>query len=135
MKQHTEQHLDKLAKKVIKSSAIESPSLDFTADVMKQVEQVSENETLTYKPLISKYGWLCIIAILVGVSVYMIVGNIDNPSWLGTIDFDIVNNKIPALFSGLKISKTFLYAIGFFGLVFFIQIPLMKHVINKRLEL
>ena len=95
MKEHTEQHLDDLAKKVMKSSSIKSPSLDFTANVMKQVEHVSIGETVTYKPLISKYGWFGIIAILIGVSIYVMFGNVESSSMLEAIDYSIIsNNKV-----------------------------------------
>ncbi|TJY36341.1 hypothetical protein [Pontimicrobium aquaticum] len=134
MKEHTEQHLDKLAKKVIKSSGIKSPSVDFTTNVMKAVEHVSIGSSITYKPLISKSGWLVIISILVGVSVYMMFGNLDS-TWVKSIDYSMIsNNKLTELLSGVTFSKTLSYAIGFFGLLFFIQIPLMKHYLNKRLE-
>ena len=135
MKEHTEQHLDNLAKKAMKSSTLKSPTIDFTANIMKQIEHVSIGETATYKPLISKYGWFGIIAILVGISLYMILGNVESLSMLESVDYSVIsNNKVTDALSGIKFSKTLMYAIGFFGLVFFIQIPLMKHNMNKRLE-
>jgi hypothetical protein len=135
MKEHTEQHLDNLAKRVMKSSSIKSPSLDFTANVMKQVEHVSIGETVAYKPLISKYGWFGIIAILIGVSVYVMLGNVESSSMLEAIDYSVIsNNRVTEAISGIKFSKNFMYIVGLFGLVFFIQIPLMKHYMNKRLE-
>jgi len=135
MKAHTEQYLDSLAKKAMRSSSLESPSVDFTANLMKQIEQVSIGESITYKPLISKYGWFGIIAILIGLSLYMIFGNVESLSMLEAVDYSVIsNNKVTDALSGIKFSKTLMYAIGFFGLVFFVQIPLMKHVMNKRLE-
>ena len=135
MQEHTEQHLDKLAKKTIMLASVKSPSVDFTASVMKQIEQVSTSKSMTYKPLISKYGWFAIIVILIGISGLMMLGNFQDSTWLNTIDYNLIsNNKVTDVLSGIKFSKTLMYAIGFFGLVFFIQIPLMKHLINKRLE-
>lgn len=135
MKDHTEQHLDSLAKKAMKSSSLETPSVDFTANLMKQIEHVSIGETITYKPLISKNVWIGIIASLIGLSIYMMFGNIESSTLFDTIDFSLIsNNGIAEAVSKIKISKILTYAIGFFGLVFFIQIPLMKHYMNKRLE-
>lgn len=134
MKEHTEQHLDKLAKKAMKSSLLESPSVDFTANIMKQIEPIKIGYSIAYKPLISKYGWFGIIAILIGISVYVMFGNVESSPLLETIDYSVIsNNKVTDILSGITFSKTLMYAIGFFGLVFFIQIPLMKHVMNKRL--
>ena len=136
MKDHTEQHLDNLAKKAMKASLLESPSNDFTANIMKQIEPIKIGSSTVYKPLISKYGWFGIIAILIGISVYVMFGNVDSSPLLETIDYSVIsNNKVTDVLSGIKFSKTLMYAIGFFGLVFFIQIPLMKHLMNKRFEL
>ena len=135
MKKHTEQHLDKLAKKAMKSSLLESPSSDFTATIMKQIEPIKLGASTVYKPLISKYGWFAIIAILIGISVYVMFGNVESSALLETIDYSIIsNNKVTDALSGFTISKTLMYAIGFFGLVFFIQIPLMKYYLNKQLN-
>lgn len=135
MKEHTEQHLDSLAKKAMKSSSLESPSVDFTAHLMKQIEQVSIGDRIAYKPLISKYGWFGIITALIGLSVFMMFGNVEGLSMLEGVDYSVIsNNKVTDAISGIKFSKVLTYAIGFFGLVFFIQIPLMKHIMNKRLE-
>jgi len=135
MKEHTEQHLDNLAKKTMISSGMKSPSVDFTANVMKEIEQVSVGESVQYKPLITKYGWFVIIAVLIGASIYMTLGNVEGFTLLDTVDYSVIsNNKVTSLLSGITFSKTVMYAIGFFGLVFFIQIPLMKHIMNKRLE-
>jgi len=135
MKEHTEQHLDNLAKKAMISSGMKSPSVDFTANVMKEIEQVSVGKSVQYKPLITKYGWFGIIAVLIGASIYMTLGNVEGSTLLDTVDYSVIsNNKVTSVLSGITFSKTVMYAIGFFGLVFFIQIPLMKHIMNKRLE-
>jgi hypothetical protein len=135
MQEHIEEHLDRLAKKVVKASPLNSPSVDFTANIMKQIEQVSMSTSMTYKPLISKYGWFAIIAVLIGISGYMMFGHVESSPLLDTIDYSIIsNNKVTNALSDIKISKTLMYAVGFFGLVFFIQIPLMKHFINKQLD-
>ncbi|MEZ4796038.1 MAG: hypothetical protein R2785_02605 [Flavobacteriaceae bacterium] len=134
MKDHTEQHLDNLAKKAMKSSLLESPSTDFTANIMKQIEHIKVGSATAYKPLISKYGWFGIIVILIGISTYMMFGNVESYPLLEKVDYSVIsNNKFTELLSGIKLSKTLMYTIGLFGLVFFIQIPLMKHVINKRM--
>lgn len=135
MKEHTEQHLDSLAKKAMKSTSLQSPSIDFTANLMKEIEHVSISESITYKPLISKYGWFGIIAVLICVSGYVMFGNVEGSTWMDTLDFSVISNsKVANALSGIEISKTLTYAIGLFGLVFFIQIPLMKHLMNKRLD-
>ena len=73
MEDHTEQHFDKLAKKVMKMSLLESPSLDFTANVMANVEARVVNDITVYKPLISKRWWLIISVLFIGGLIYSLV--------------------------------------------------------------
>ncbi|MBN4047305.1 hypothetical protein JYU05_02050 [bacterium AH-315-P13] len=136
MKEHTEQHLDKLAKKVMQSSLLESPSLEFTANIIAKVEASVTSNITVYKPLISKRVWLLISILVIGSLSYGIFGSgLEGLGWFNSIDFSIIsNNKITEAISGIRFSKTLMYAVGFFGLVFFIQIPMMKHYFDKRLD-
>ena len=135
MQEYTEQQLDVLAKKMMHSSKREKPSMDFTANVMKNIEHAVIGETIVYKPLISKRAWFIIIAIVVGVAAYVTLGNVQGVSWFDNVDFSTVsNNRLVNTLSGITISKTLTYAIGICGLLFFVQIPLMKYLMDKRLE-
>lgn len=136
MKEHTEQHLDKLAKKVMQLSSLESPSLDFTAKIMAKVKASATSSITVYKPLISKSGWLIISILVIGGLTYGIFGSgLEGLGWFDNIDYSIIsNNKVTEAISRITFSKTLMYAIGLCGLVFFIQIPMMKHYFDKRLE-
>lgn len=136
MKEHTEQHLDKLAKKVMQSSSLESPSLDFTANIMAKVETSAINHTTVYTPLISKRAWLVISILVIGSLSYALFGNdLERLGWFSTIDFSIISkNKITEAISRITFSKTLMYAVVFFGIVFFIQIPMMKYYVEKHLK-
>jgi hypothetical protein len=135
MQDHTEQHLDKLAKKVMQSSTVESPSLDFTANIMAKVKASGISHVTVYKPLISKRTWIIVAVLILGGLSYGIFGNIEGLGWVDKVDFSIIsNNKVTDAISGFTMSKTLMYAIGVCGLVFFIQIPMMKYFMNKRLE-
>ena len=129
-------HIDNFVEKVVKESSLESPSLDFTSNIMSQIEAVSQNEITVYEPLISKRVWLA-ISILVIVSLsYGILGNgLESLGWFDNIDYSIIsNNKVTEVISGITFSKTLMYAVGLCGLLFFIQIPMMKHYFDKQLE-
>lgn len=134
MKDHTEQQLDKLANKVMQSSLLESPSLDFTANVMAKVEAYAKSKTTIYEPLISKKWWLLISLLVIGLFSYGFFGTgLESLGWFDKVDYSILsNNKVTEAISGITISKIFMYAIGFFGLVFFVQIPIMKHYLDRR---
>lgn len=136
MKEHTEQQLDKLAKKAMQSSLLESPSLDFTANIMAKVEDLAISHITVYKPLISKKSWLIISILLIGSLSYGIFGSgFEGLGWFDNIDYSIIsNNKVTEAISGITLSKTLIYAIGLCGLLFFVQIPMMKYFLDKRLE-
>jgi len=134
MKENTEQQLDKLAKKVMQSSSLESPSIDFTANIMAKVEASATSNITVYKPLISKRSWIIISILLIGSLFYSVLGNnFESSGWFNNVDFSIIsNNKITEAISGITFSKTLMYAVGLCGLMFFIQIPMMKHYLDKR---
>lgn len=136
MEDHTEQHFDKLAKKVMQSSLLESPSLDFTNNVMAEVKANVASDITVYEPLISKRTWFILSVLFTGGLIYSLLGtDFESLGWIGEIDFSVIsNNKVTEALGGITVSKILAYAIGFFGLVFFIQIPMMKHYFDKRLE-
>jgi len=135
MQEHTEQHLDKLTKKLIQSSSLESPSQGFTANVMYQIESLNISRTTTYKPLISKVGWAAIITILVGISAYVMLTNVESISWFDKVDLSILsNNKLTNTISGITFSRVMIYSIVMFGLLWFVQIQLVKKQLERQLK-
>ncbi len=135
MQDHLEQRLDKLAKKVVKSSKLESPSLDFTANVMQQIEASQISHITVYKPLISKRAWLVIAILIISGLTYTIFGGLQSSPLLESVDLSIIsNNQVTEAISSITISKMLSYVIGFGGLAWFVQITLTKHLIDKRLQ-
>ena len=131
MKEHTNKPIEKLVDKVMKSSTLETPSFDFTANVMSQVMADSKSGVTVYKPLISKTAWVVLLVVatlLIAFSVYS-----GDASSLGLLDkLDL--SKVPNLFSGIKISPTAMYSLLMFAIMLCIQVPLLKHYFNKRFE-
>lgn len=135
MQDHTEQHLDKLAKKVMQTSTLESPTKDFTANIMSQIEGVSITASTSYKPLISKFGWAAIVLILMGISSFVMFSNLESTSLLEKIDFSFIsNNKVTNAVSGITFSKIIMYIVVLFGGLWFVQIQLVKRQLEKSLN-
>lgn len=135
MDPHTEQPLNDLGKRVFKDTPLDTPSVDFTTQLMAKLETVSQSSSIVYKPLISKWGWMCIILILSAVSIYLSLSGSKDTLLFNTIDYSsFTTHKLSEWFSGIEISQTVIYAIGFFGLIWCIQIPMMKHILNKKLD-
>ncbi len=136
MNENADKYLDDLAKKVMEEIPLESPSFNFKASVMSQVTELSNNSITTYKPLISKKGWLVISILFLALIMYTLLGIQEEPtSWFDTLDLSVLsNNKLTSLLSGFSIPKTLIYAIVLFGLMFSIQVPILKNHFNQRLQ-
>ena len=129
-------HIDSLVEKVVKESSLETPSLDFTSNIMSQIEAVQQNEITVYEPLISKRAWFIIGALILGGLTYLMLGNnLQATGWFDSINYSVItNNRFTEMISSVTFSRTLMYAITFFAVVFFIQIPLLKNYFDKRIE-
>ncbi|WP_303316140.1 hypothetical protein Q4Q34_12810 [Flavivirga abyssicola] len=136
MKKNADRYLDSLAKKVIKEAPLERPSFNFTVSVMSQVTELSNNSITVYKPLISKKGWIVISIVFFTLIIYMLLGIQEEPtSWFDSLDLSVLsNNKLTSLFSGFSMPKSLTYAVMLFGLMFCIQIPLLKNHFNQKFQ-
>jgi hypothetical protein len=131
MKENANKHIDQFVDKVMKTSKLETPSFNFTAKVMSQITETSRSTVTVYKPLISKTVW-GILLVLGAVLVVFSIFSKDNTTlgWFDKLDISKVFN----VFSGIEISQTTMYSLLMFGVMLFIQIPILKHYFNKRFE-
>jgi len=129
-------YLDDLSRKVITKTTIESPSFNFTDSVMSKVNALHESRATVYKPLISKRAWVLIGFGVVALVLYILFfgTKIETSNWIQSIDFSVLSNINMNILPSFSISKTVTYAFLFFGLMFCIQIPLLKNHFNKRFE-
>ena len=136
MKENIDKHIENLIEKTMKKLTVESPSLDFTNTVMAQVNALDQSSVTTYKPLISKPMWFAIFVIGLSLVLYVLFWSSTNESsWLNFIDLSVLtDNKFNNTLSGFRVSKIVMYAVVLFGLMLFIQVPILKHYFDKRLE-
>jgi len=130
MKGNRENDFDAFVQKRIKAEALEQPPKDFTVSVVERIEMESKASVLmNYKPLISKYTWLTLSAIILGLLCFLVFGNLAiETAWLPEIA--IQNTKLLNLsehLPKLALSNTYVYA--FIGLAFFmgIQVYILKN--------
>ncbi|HLV40415.1 hypothetical protein [Xanthomarina sp.] len=137
MKNKENKHLDKLVEDVMKQAVLESPSFNFTTNVMQQITADSKSTSTVYKPLISKTGWkILVLSVLTLIGYVFVSGNSQNSEWFEAIDFSAwTKYNLPNLFSGIKVSHSTWYALVLFGVMICVQIPLLKSYFNKRLNL
>lgn len=141
MKEKATKNVEELVDKMMRSSRLETPSFNFTDVVMQHIVAASENKVTAYKPLISKTVWGFILAGFISIVIYAVFAAQTEPTgWLDAVNFSLLsNNKISQILSNFKlqnitISKTVVYAFGFFLVMFCAQIPILKHHLNQRFE-
>lgn len=132
MDKNEERELKKLVDKIMDESVLESPSSNFTDHIMSQITEPVLNDATQYKPLIPKSVLIVLFSGLVGMIWYLATDNIlDNGSWFGNGQIDLFFERIldwPQIFT---LSKTTVYAVLLFGLLFFIQIPWLKRYFDN----
>jgi hypothetical protein len=78
-------HIDDLLKKSIQTKALDEPSINFTTNVMSEVNALAKNKISIYKPLISKTAWFFIGTTVLGIIIYAVLGiDFSESNWMST---------------------------------------------------
>lgn len=131
MEENKNTQIDAFLKKQIQEMPLESPSKDFTSNLMSVLEEETSQST-QYVPLISKKIWIGIAALI--VAIFFIPFQEQEGSLMDKVPLDLSfldSIKMPTL-EGFTISSVALYAIFFFTLMIFAQIFYIKGYFNKR---
>ncbi len=134
MKANIDKQVEELVSKMMKETILEKPSNNFTAHVMAQVTDINLSKAYVYKPLISKWVWYILFVAVSSLVIYLLFNN-GQPSngWLYNLNFSSKFNFMKGL-SSFHYSKTTVYACVLLTVMLFIQIPILKHHMDKRLE-
>ncbi len=125
------EELDAFAKKYINEIESESPSIDFTKNIMDSIQEFEKSEIYKADPLISKKTWSLLIGTLVVSILYVAKGKSIGSIGFSKINLDVFSKiKIPNLFESISVSNIMLYACFFFTVLIFAQIYFLK----KRFE-
>jgi len=135
MKENEDKNIEQFIDRVMKETPLESPSYNFTSKVMANVLALDKSKATTYKPLISRKGWILIFAGIIAVLLYFFLSDTAksaNHSWL----FDLTGkNLIPTLNSSnlFQFSRLTVNVIVAATVLVLIQIVVLKNYLNKRL--
>ncbi len=135
MNEKVDKQIEKLVERSMKTQSLESPSSNFTSMVMDQVHALNKSKVTIYKPLISKPMWFVIFVVALLIVSYIVFGmNTTETSWLSFIDLSVItDNKLSNTLSGFRVSKTVMYSVVLFGIMLFIQVPILKSYFDKRI--
>ncbi|SHL66130.1 hypothetical protein [Flavobacterium chilense] len=128
----SDKNIENLIEKMMAENTLESPSADFTSNIMSKILIAEEVKIKPYKPLISISTWIFIgvaLALLIIYNVYFT--GTENNLEIGKSYTD----KISAIVSGIYISKTTLYAILIVPFMILIQIGILKNYFDKKYQL
>ncbi|MBS9462691.1 hypothetical protein KIM67_09730 [Flagellimonas sp. 389] len=131
-----EKELKKFVDKIMDEATLESPSSNFTDNVMSQITEPVLNDITKYKPLIPNSVLFFMAVGLVGITWYLgTYYGVKNQEWFGNEQIDLFFERTLDWPQMLSYSKTTIYAILLFGLLFLIQIPFLKRYFDNILML
>ncbi len=133
MKNKENKNIEKLVENLMAETAMEIPSVDFTAKVMSGVFAVEKKKSLVYKPLISKWAWYIILGSFACLFSFVLFKNHQNTPMESYFNFSLFNSeKFFHFFSGLEIPPIASYVFLIATVMIFIQIFFLKNYLNKR---
>jgi hypothetical protein len=134
MHEKIDEQMDNLLKKVIVKASLETPSFDFTAQIMTQLVAKKQSQSTIYKPLISRTVWITIFVGFAVLIAYSFFGmQQESQNWIRDFDgltYSAIFNKFPKI----TVSKTVLYALVSLSVMTLIQVSVLKDYLDKRFE-
>ena len=126
--------LDAFLKKQIQEMPLESPSKNFTSNIMDILNDEKVPVKIQYKPLISKKIWLAVVAVIVAVMFIPFQKQEGGLLEKVTIDFSFLEKvSFSGLLDGVNVSTTAFYGLLFFAVMILIQITYLKQYVNRKL--
>ena len=127
----TEKQIEKLSEKIMQETSLESPSANFTANIMSQLQE----KTITYKPLISKKVWVLVAACIALAVIFNFNSELSRPEWLDIVSIrERLSYSLDSLVPNLEMPKTYIYSMVFLAIFILIQIPYFKYINKKELQ-
>lgn len=123
-------------KKYVKEIPTETPSLDFTSNLMGKINQLQEaKSTIVYKPLISKKGWLVVLAAIVAVIFIPFQSKEEGLFTMPEFNLSFLDKlSFSGLFDGIQVSNSLLYLAITFSVLIGIQILYLKGHFEKQIN-
>lgn len=137
MEENKKLQLDAFVKKQIQETPLESPSKDFTKDIMGVLTEIQTSKATKYVPLISKKAWLFVAAIFIAIFFIpfqekeggLIEGWLEKTS----IDLSFLDKiNIAGFFDGFSVSNATMYGLLLFSIMILVQVYYLKGYFTKK---
>jgi len=121
-------NIEQITKNIIKEGGLHQPSPNFLSNVMETIEVQKLNESIVYKPLISKNMWLVLAVFLGVVAILLFLFPVFSETSL--LSQLVIPEEYKFTLPELHLSKITIYGIGFLSLFLF-QIPFLKRQLDN----
>lgn len=128
MENNAEKHLDKLSRKIMGKTNLDTPSKDFTSKLLSQIDYISNSRAFVYKPPISKPVWLVMAVAVLAITGYSVSNSKGETSnWSKMLNLkNIVSKHFEDLLTDFQFSEISLYAFLMFCGMLYLQILIIK---------
>jgi hypothetical protein len=134
MEENKNTQVDAFLKRQIQELPLETPSKNFTSNIMNVLNDEKVYTTIQYKPLISKKIWFVAAAAI--IAIFLIPFQKREGGLLEKVSIDLsFADKISfsGLLEGLTVSNTAFYGLLFFAIMVFIQVVYLKGQFDKKM--
>jgi len=123
-------------KKYVKDIPVESPSLDFTANLMQKIGALEPlKSAIAYKPLISKKAWFVVFAGIIALVFIPFKSTEESLFTLPELNFSFLEKlNFSGLLDNITVSNTTLYLAVIFSALVCIQIFYLKGHFEKQIN-
>lgn len=137
MEENKNLQTDAFLKKQIQEISLDSPSKDFTKNLMGVLSVEEKSKITEYVPLISKKGWGVIgfIVAIISVALFLIPNKNNQETILDKISLDfslIPKFSISSFLEMFSVSNTTLFSLGLLSVFMFIQVFYLKGYFSKK---
>lgn len=122
-------------KKYLNEIPTESPSIDFTKNLMDKIAEIQPEKEIVYKPLISKKGWFLVAASIIAIILLPFKNSEEGLFTLPEVNFSFFEKmSFSGIFESVNVSTTTASLLVLFSILFFIQIFYLKGEFERRIN-
>jgi len=123
-------------KKYVQEIQIETPSLDFTSNLMQKIGELQPfKSAITYKPLISKKAWFIVFTAIISAVLIPFKSSEKSIFSVPELNFSFLEKlNFTGLLDNINVSNTTLYFAITFSVLVSIQIFYLKGYFEKQIN-
>lgn len=133
MEENKNKQLDAFLKKQIQEIPLDTPSQNFTSNIMDVLNKEAITQ-IQYKPLISKKIWFAVAAVILAVILIPFQKQEGGLLEKVSLDFSFLDKLNFSVFEGLAVSNTAFYGLLFFAIMISVQVVYLKGYMDKKMD-